>query len=503
MQSLSVIFSSLLVQWMFCAAPTALGSDPTQEDLHILQEALRILEEPDNWNSSCERLTDRGHSKHSLYSALREASFEVTGSYDHRRLGLEVVRSLVPNPDGLFEHRLRDFNNTRSHGEVLCLLRAAIDECAERLYFKDNPGEPALVGLRRNDEFELELRGMSRRFPRWCELQSIGKSVEGRDIWVLRITDPDSSDKKTGVWIDGGIHGCEIASPEPAMGLVESLAVDLEQCEPPAWLRRVELFIAPLLNPDGRAISKRPPYAVHRGNLQPVDDDGDGRVDEERYKDLNEDGRIGRLVAARSMGNYEGTDSDHDGSYGEDLPGGIDLNRDYPVASLERDSKWKPQPETRAVVEFVEATPHIVLAVSYHTSRDMFITPYAETPIDARYSAMADLYLSHFIEGDVWHLSVEADKYGIANPRQGMNIEWFHFSRGVPAFIVEIGPNDFTSDRYLKRTSVDKRLQAYAFTPGYYARDVETRLEHRIEAVRREHAQFLRDLIRTFGTRPL
>lgn len=470
------------------------GGESTADDVRILREATRLLRDPGDWNRSCERDPRVAPGKHSLFTALRHATLEVAGTFEPGRLALEAVRARIPDPDGLFEHPLRDFNNTRSHGEVLCLLAAALADVEERLYFETHPGGPALVGLRSNALIELELRALARRWPRWCVLESIGETVQGRDLWLLRITDPDSTEPRRGVWIDGGIHGCEVASSEVVVGLAESLAADLEACEPPVWLTRVELFLVPVVNPDARALCKRPPYAVQRANLQPFDDDGDGRTDEEVYADLNGDGRIGSLHGRAGEQAYEGTDSDGDGRYGEDLPGGIDLNRDFPVRSREREAGFEPQPETRSVCRFFERNPHIELALSYHTSRDMFITPYATERIDADYVALADLYLEHFPHGDVWHLSVEPDRYGIARPREGMNVEWFHFERGARAVILEIGPNDFRSSRKLAETGISG-LKAMSFPPGRYARDVETRLEHTIEAVRRDHARFLRRVI--------
>src|SRR5687767_12169785 len=53
------------------------------------------------------------------------------------------------------------------------------------------------------------LARLHEQFPRLTRLYSIGKSVEGRDLWCLEVTRQEAGQgrRKPGMWIDGNIHG--------------------------------------------------------------------------------------------------------------------------------------------------------------------------------------------------------------------------------------------------------------------------------------------------------
>ena len=77
---------------------------------------------------------------------------------------------------------------------------------------------------------------------------SAGKSVEGRDIPIVEITDNRASDDdKQLVVITAGTHGSEEAGRLVAMALMEWLASG----EPAATLRNQKFIILPCVNPDG------------------------------------------------------------------------------------------------------------------------------------------------------------------------------------------------------------------------------------------------------------
>ncbi|MCP3914639.1 MAG: hypothetical protein GY711_03665 [bacterium] len=478
---------------------------PNASDAAIVRRAAQLLSNPSDWNASCERSTETGAAPYSLYTALRLACTDIVGHYEHPPFALEEVRRVIDRtcPDAAFTHRLRDFNNTRSHGAVLAVLRAAGEAIEEQLYFlrTDVDGGPAFQALRTNTEIELRMRELAHGRPRWFRYTSIGRTVQGRPIPLLHVSDHDSTREKTGVWIDAGIHGFETACPEVVIGLAEDLAERLARGRAPDWLGRVDLFLVPVLNVDGRELCMRPPYPVLRANLCPSDDDGDGRVDEESFVDLNGDGRIAWLNRPGHEHTYESLDADGDGRWGEDLPGGVDLNRDYPVTSRERPADWTPQPETRAVIDFWLAHPQIELAVSYHTSINMFISPYVPLNDEEteRYANLAARFLEHF-PGVHWNMHASPDAYGVAQPLTGMNIEWFHAARGATAFILEIGPDDRprreppqVDTLQLSPTATGSTLR---IPTGYY-RQVETHLEAELTSLRTRHARYLTDLIAT------
>ena len=60
------------------------------------------------------------------------------------------------------------------------------------------------------------LQQMHKAWPDLTELESLGKSIEGRDIWCLTITNEKTgkAGTKPAMYVDGAIHGNEIQATE-------------------------------------------------------------------------------------------------------------------------------------------------------------------------------------------------------------------------------------------------------------------------------------------------
>lgn len=286
------------------------------------------------------------------------------------------------------------------------------------------------------DEIRETFVALAAAHPRWFRASSLGTSVRGVGIPVLSITDRHVDRPKAGMWIDGAIHGHELASAEPPLGVVEELRARISRGEAPEFLTRVVLHVVPVLNVDARQLSISGPGLRQRRNLAPVDDDGDGRVDEDGPVDVNGDGRIGMMRFLHADGTRgarpEELDQDEDGRCGEDPPGGIDLNRNFPVHRDPGDVDGGPvQPETEAVMAFWDAHPEIELAVSYHTSTNLYVLP----PV-----ALSDEDRRRFEP----FLQIYRDATGFAEyvvdpPRfRGLSVEWFWQQHDAVAFIIEI-----------------------------------------------------------------
>ena len=124
-------------------------------------------------------------------------------------------------------------------------------------------------------------------------------------------------------------------------------------------LDRSVFYILPMVNPDGRALWFKGPSDADfpRTVMVPVDDDRDGKVDEDGFDDVDGDGYITTMrkkvplgqgthkldpkdprllvpVQPGELGDYlelgkEGYDNDGDGRVNEDLPGYVDPNRTW------------------------------------------------------------------------------------------------------------------------------------------------------------------------------
>jgi len=91
------------------------------------------------------------------------------------------------------------------------------------------------------------------KYPNLVYVFSIGKSVLGKDIWCIRLTNEKSNDIKSSCLIDGCIHGCEWEAGEACLYLAEYLLINFKANETITHiLNSSEIYIIPLVNPDGR-----------------------------------------------------------------------------------------------------------------------------------------------------------------------------------------------------------------------------------------------------------
>ena len=107
----------------------------SQEDLQILLRAKEILSDESQWNNDDDRVCNDDDTKWSLFCALKKATIETLGEYDHRRVALMEVRwiihKLMEGED--FKHRLMDFNNTREFDDIIKVLDESIQKVQARL----------------------------------------------------------------------------------------------------------------------------------------------------------------------------------------------------------------------------------------------------------------------------------------------------------------------------------------------------------------------------------
>lgn len=248
---------------------------------------------------------------------------------------------------------------------------------------------------------------LAKTYPDLVTMESAGKSVQGRDIYVITITDKkvSSPDLKPGYWIDGNIHSIELQGTEMALYTAWYLC---EMYNDNDFIKQLlaekTFYIAPTINPDAREYFTSvgvPP----RSGLAPRDNDRDGKMDEDGPDDLNGDKEISQMRRKNPEGSYivdpkdnrkmiraepgkkgdyemlgsEGIDNDGDGQINEDGPGGYDGNRDWGF-------NWEPNyiqggadkypfsfPENQAVRDFVLKHRNIAGSQSFHNSGGMIL----------------------------------------------------------------------------------------------------------------------------------
>src|SRR5438046_992776 len=77
----------------------------------------------------------------------------------------------------------------------------------------------------RYDDLTRLLHGYAAEYAGLARVESIGKSYEGRDIWLVTVTDLSSGEaaEKPALWVDGNIHASEVSPSSMCLYLINRL----------------------------------------------------------------------------------------------------------------------------------------------------------------------------------------------------------------------------------------------------------------------------------------
>jgi hypothetical protein len=344
------------------------------------------------------------------------------------------------------------------------------------------------------DEMTALLRKLAEAHADIIGLRSIGKSVEGRDLWVVTIANPATGpeERKAAMYIDANIHGNEIQGAEVCLYTISFLAENRSRITKVRELidRRV-FYILPMVNPDGRAHWFAAPNTRHssRSGKKALDDDEDGVADEDGLDDIDGDGEILEMWKPDPDGTFrrnaddprilervkpgekgelvplglEGIDNDGDGSINEDPPGGYDMNRNWPA-------DWQPEPlqggagdyplsfpETRAIAEFILAHPNIAGVQAFHNAGGLILRgpgdqgvgeyPAPDANVYAELGTTGEFMLPFYKYAVLWR-----DLYRV----HGGFINWTFEELGIFSFTNEL----WNTGQYMNQTRGDMGFDA-------------------------------------------
>lgn len=332
------------------------------------------------------------------------------------------------------------------------------------------------------DEVTQFLKDVESDYPNLCEMYSVGKTYEGRDIWCLEVTNKHAGRAldKPAIYVDGNTHAGEVTGCMIALYTIKHLVTNYGR-DPKitSILDETTYYIIPRLSVDGAELylnepyiprsSIRPwPYAVEQDGLYAHDVDGDGVIAQMRIEDENGQWRASekdpRVMVKRKPnemgGKYytlmgEGMIRGWNGVEIKQAPApwGLDVNRNYGF-------NWRQQhvqpgsgpypfsePESRSVAEFFEKHQNIVIAQSYHTFSGAILRPPASkgdvefSPKDLKaykeLGAVGTEITGYPCVGvyDDFQLSQDVLK---KRPLWGLALEWMYEHGGVIAYSTEV-----------------------------------------------------------------
>ena len=336
------------------------------------------------------------------------------------------------------------------------------------------------------DELTRQVKAWADIFPGICRATSIGKTPEGRELWLLTLG-PEPDRTRPSAWVDGNMHASELCGSSVALAIAEDiLRLHLEpkgaksesnlSATVEARLREVRFYVLPRMSPDGaeavmstgryvRSIPRDERPAKAHAYWRGGDVDGDGLALAMRVRDpggeMVESTEHPGLLLPRGIDDAppyykvypEGVIENFDGN---NVPSPYflsdnqtDLNRNFPYF-------WAPdakqegagayplsEVESRSVVEFTAAHPEIYLWLNLHTFGGVFIRPLGDKPDTKMNGSDLALYrqLGAWAEEITGYPMVSASEeftYEPDTPLHGNLTDYAYHQRGAIAYVVEL-----------------------------------------------------------------
>jgi murein tripeptide amidase MpaA len=333
----------------------------------------------------------------------------------------------------------------------------------------------------RYEELTRILHAYAEECPQLVRLESIGKSYEGRDIWLLTVTNfaTGSAEEKPALWVDGNIHASEVSPSSACLYLIHRLTREYGSNEKiTRCLDTRAFYICPRVNPDGAewALADKPKIIRSSTRPYPYDEDPIGGL---VVEDIDGDGRMLMMRIPDPNGNWKKhpdeprlmirRDPDETGGeYYRILPEGrfdepfdpailtlqpkkegLDLNRNFPAHWRQEYEQQgagpypTSEPEVRAIVDFIAKHPNITGGVTFHTWSGVLLRPYSHQPDDAFPAEDLWTYQKIGAKGTEItgypNVSVYHDfKYHPKEYISGVFDDWMYDHMGVFAWTVEI-----------------------------------------------------------------
>jgi murein tripeptide amidase MpaA len=333
----------------------------------------------------------------------------------------------------------------------------------------------------RYDELTRILHAFAEEYPQLVRIESIGKSYEGRDIWLLTVTNfaTGPAEEKPALWVDGNIHASEVSPSSACLYLIHRLTREYGSHEKiTRCLDTRAFYICPRVNPDGAewALADKPKIIRSSTRPYPYDEDPIGGL---VVEDIDGDGRMLMMRIPDPNGNWKKhpdeprlmirRDPDEvGGEYYRILPEGrfdepfdpailtiqpkkegLDLNRNFPAHWRQEHEQEgagpypTSEPEVRAIVDFIAKHPNITGGVTFHTWSGVLLRPYSHQPDDAFPAEDLWTYQKIGAKGTEItgypNISVYHDfKYHPKEYISGVFDDWMYDHMGVFAWTVEI-----------------------------------------------------------------
>ncbi len=261
---------------------------------------------------------------------------------------------------------------------------------------------------------------------------SLGKTVEGRDIWCLRINSSakgTAASNKPGAFFLGNHHAREHLSNEVPLLFAAWLMDHRNDADVKGYINSLDIYIAPMLNADGSEYDiKTGKYQYFRKNTR-----------------VNSDKTIGVDLNR----NYDSWFCKSGGST-------------YPGSDTYCGPKAFSEPETQAVKKFFESHRNVKTHISYHTYGGTVLYPWGgqDADVSNEKDKKAFVAIAAKMAGLTGYDAQKSSELYIAT---GDSCDWAYAATGALAFTIELEGNGFYPGAAAITRAVNNNVKAAVY----------------------------------------
>lgn len=329
------------------------------------------------------------------------------------------------------------------------------------------PATPTAISpVERRDTASLvaAIEALRARYPEKVVVSDLAYSPRKRAIQMLTLSADGADQQRPAILVLAGMDGPRWAGTEAVLIAAESILRDR-----PELLKEITVYVIARGNPDAAEAFARGPRRNYSGDGVAHDNDRDGITEEDAPRDLNGDGLITQMRAPGTTPPFltptvladpaeprlmrapdakagevpvftvwtEAIDTDGDGRLGEDWPGGIDPERNFPHRwpEFEDEAGAYPllAPESKAIADFVVSHPNIFASLVLGRHDTVINVPNGKERTSGGMPMMIDeADAGSYAEvAKAWRDTVGQKRTEARDPA-GSFVAWMNAQRGIP-----------------------------------------------------------------------
>ncbi len=259
------------------------------------------------------------------------------------------------------------------------------------------------------DRLQADLKALQTKYPGFLQLQSLGKTADGRDITLCIIGSPNAANK---VFVSAAIHGREYMTSLLCIKQIEQQLYAMGQGEK---IGDVAFYAIPMLNPDGVTICQFGANGLKKASLRTS---------------------VSKILKRENIG----------ASAWKANARGVDLNRNFdadwnylyaggPSVARYRGEAPFCEAETKAVQKLVEDND-FKTTISYHASGSVIFWRFKQSDAVLQRSKVLGQSIS---DASGYPMSTTEDEEDLEG---GGLKDWALMKQDIPSLTIEIGSQD-------------------------------------------------------------